>query len=217
VAGVRTAIRVGRELDQGYATTEETAALIVGAGDAGEMLLREIERSNGLDYDVVGFLDDDPSMLHKRIRGVPVLGTLEDLPEVCTSRYVKEVLVALPSASEETRRGIVQLCHQCGVPSKTVPNLRDLLEGKAQIGQLKEVLPEDLLGRSVVRLDTGRLRKEIRGKSILVTGAAGSIGSELCRQIAVFEPERIVLLDRLESGLYHMENQLRARHDDRGS
>lgn len=212
VGGVRLALRAIRESNSRYHLSSSGRALIVGAGDAGEMLLREIERSLTLNYEVVGLVDDDPQKQGARIHGIPVVGTIEQLPDLCRSLEVQEILIAIPSATREQKRRILERCQASGVPFKAVPGLSDLLQGKARIGQLQEVRPEDLLGREAIRLDLDRLRRELRGRRILVTGAGGSIGSELCRQLAAFEPDRLILFDRAESNLYFLELELRDAH-----
>lgn len=201
VGGVRLALRAARESYQNNGRVGGKRTVIVGAGDAGEMLIREIERNLTLNYEVVGFLDDDPRKQGGRIHGIEVVGRTDDLPYLCRYLKVQEILVAIPSASEEQQRRIFERCRASGTPFKTIPPLNDLLQGKARIGQLQEVKPEDLLGRKAIRLDTDVLRRGLKGKSIMVTGAAGSIGSELCRQLAAFEPENIVLFDQAESAL----------------
>jgi FlaA1/EpsC-like NDP-sugar epimerase len=200
-------MRISREVAQGT-PRGGTVALIVGAGDAGEILVREIERSNDLDYDLVGFVDDDESLQGHRIRGLRVLGRIDELPQICTSRGVDEVLIAIPSAGPEVQRRVLRLCMKANVVSKTVPTLKDLLQGRARIGQLQEVRPEDLLERQAVRLDVERIRTELENKKVLITGAAGSIGSELCRQIALFRPRKLILYDRAESALYFLAHEL---------
>jgi FlaA1/EpsC-like NDP-sugar epimerase/lipopolysaccharide/colanic/teichoic acid biosynthesis glycosyltransferase len=206
-AGGRMIMRISREVTQGTPRGGKVA-LIVGAGDAGEILVREIERSNVLDYDLVGFVDDDESLQGHRIRGLQVLGRIDELPQICTSRGVDEVLIAIPSAGPEVQRRVLRLCMKASVVSKTVPSLKDLLQGRARIGQLQEVRPEDLLKRQVVRLDVERIRAELENKTVLITGAAGSIGSELCRQIALFRPRKLVLYERAESALYFLAHEL---------
>ncbi|MGH9337129.1 MAG: polysaccharide biosynthesis protein, partial [Vicinamibacteria bacterium] len=207
-AGVRMTMRVYRELSHSSPGMGERVALIVGAGDAGEMLVREIERTDALEYRLVGFLDDEPGKQGHRIHGLPVIGRLDDLPEICRKHAVEEVLIAIPSAGTEVQRRVVRLCMTAGAVPKTVPTLRDLLEGKARIGQLQEICPEDLLGRPSIRLDVERIRAEIENKTVLVTGAAGSIGSELCRQIVSFRPRKLVLYERAESALYVLAMEL---------
>lgn len=213
VGGIRLGLRAIRESRQKYGWVEGKRALIVGAGDAGEMLIREIERNLGLNYEVVGFVDDDQKKQGGRIHGVKVVGTLDKLPNLSRDWNVDEILLAIPSATKEQHR-IVAQCRASGIPFKTIPPLNDLLQGRASIGQLQEVSPKDLLGREPVRLDFEMLRKEIYGKRILVTGAAGSIGSELCRQLAAFGPENIILFDRAESGLYFVQHEIKSSHPE---
>jgi len=214
VGGVRLGLRAFREWSRKDRKLGAKRALVVGAGDAGEMLVRELSRSTAVSYDIVGFVDDDSSKRGRRLNGIEVLGTIDKLPELCPVLEIRELLIAIPSATREERQRILDRCRESVVPFKTVPALSELLEGKARIGQLQEVRPEDLLGREAVRLDVDRLRQELEGKRILVTGAAGSIGLELCRQVAAFGPERLVLFDRAESGLYFAELELKRAHGD---
>ncbi len=209
VGGVRLGLRVVRESRRKARNGVGRRALIVGAGDAGEMLLRELDRSPVLEYEIVGVVDDDPAKQRLRIHGVEVIGTTERLDELVRSLRVREILIAIPSATPEQKRRILKRCRESGVAFKTVPGLSELFAGRAWIAQLQEVRPEDLLGRVAVRLDVEGLRRELQGKRILVTGAAGSIGSELCRQLVAFEPEAVILFDRAESGLYFTELELR--------
>lgn len=211
VGGVRLAIRALRE-SRRNGQPHGKRALIVGAGDAAEMLTREIGRNPNLNYDVVGFVDDDPRKQGRRIHGIEVVGTSEKLPEICQARAIQELLLAIPSATGEQKRRIIRWCRASGVAFQTVPALNELLQGKARIGQLQEVGPEDLLGREGIRLNLARLRQELQGKRILVTGAGGSIGSELCRQLAAFEPEVLILFERAESSLYFADLELRRQH-----
>jgi len=212
VGGARLAIRALRESSRKNREVEGRRALIVGAGDAGEMLIREIDRSLTLNYEVVGFVDDDPRKQGRRIHGIEVVGTFEELPEICQARAIQELLLAIPSATGEQKRRIIKWCRASGVAFKTVPALNELLQGRARIGHLQEVRPEDLLGREGIRLNLDRLRQELQGKRILVTGAGGSIGSELCRQLAAFEPEVLILFERAESSLYFADLELRRQH-----
>lgn len=212
VGGVRVAIRAFRESNRRYGQISGKRTLIVGAGDAGEMLIREIDKNFALTYEVVGFIDDDPRKKGRRLHGIEVVGSSEQLPELCRAKDIQEVLIAIPSATREQRKRIVGRCRASGVPFKTVPALYELLQGKARIGQLQEVQPKDLLGREPVRLDSDRVRRELQGKRILVTGAGGSIGAELCRQLAASEPEMLLLLDRAESSLYFIDLELRGAY-----
>ncbi|MGH7266302.1 MAG: polysaccharide biosynthesis protein, partial [Candidatus Rokuibacteriota bacterium] len=211
VGGVRAGIRSLREARHRRRLRSGKHAVIVGAGDAGETLLREIERNPMLHYNVVAFVDDDPAKRGSRIHDVAIMGGLDDLRVVCEQVGAAEVLVAVPSATGEARRRIVLACRDAGLPFKTVPPMDDLLRGRARIDQLAEVRPEDVLGRDTVHLGGEPVRRDVEGKRILVTGAAGSIGSELCRQLLAFRPERLYLLDRAESGLYFLDLELASR------
>jgi FlaA1/EpsC-like NDP-sugar epimerase len=184
--------------------------LIIGAGDAGEKLLREIIESPHLRYQVVGFLDDNIAKRNRSIHGVRVLGEIAKLYEMVEEGLpVDQVFIALPSASGPQVRRIVELCERCAVAYKILPGLTSILSGKVSVQQLREVRYEDLLGRAQVRLETDAISSMLRGKSILVTGAGGSIGSELCRQIVRYEPKRLILLDSSEANLYAIEMEFR--------
>src|SRR2546426_882285 len=212
VGGVRLTLRAVRESSRRGRNGAGRRALIVGAGDAGEILLRELGRSSVLEYNILGFVDDEPAKQHMRIHDVEVIGTVDQLDALTRSLPVQEILVAIPSATAEERRRILDRCRASRVPFRTVPPLNELLRGKAQIGQLQAVRPEDLLGRQEIRLDLDQIRDQIHGRCVLITGAAGSIGSQLSLQIAIFEPDMLVLFDRAESGLFFVELEMRRRH-----
>src|SRR5581483_1859244 len=192
----------------------ESLALIVGAGSAGIRLLEEIETRRGSTVAVVGFVDDDPAKNGLRVCGVPVLGRVDDLPELVATHDVSEVLIAIPSASGPILRRIIQHCTEANVRHRVLPTLGELVQGRVMYTQMREVKVDDLLAREPVRLDLARVRSLIAGRTVLVTGAAGSIGSELCRQLAAHRPERLVLYDRHENGVFMLEMELRARHPD---
>jgi FlaA1/EpsC-like NDP-sugar epimerase len=185
-----------------------THVLVVGAGDAGQMIVREIRLNPRLKKQVVGFVDDNPSKLGLRIQGVPVLGGKEDIGTLCQKFRVDEVIIAIPSASGAQMRKIVDKCHAAMVKFKTLPGVGDLIDGRVSVQHIKDVDVEDLLGRDPVRLDTHKIRAYITGKRVLITGAAGSIGSELCRQVARFNPARILLFDNSETPLFQIEQEL---------
>jgi FlaA1/EpsC-like NDP-sugar epimerase len=184
--------------------------LIVGAGDAGEKLLREIIENPQLRYEVVGFLDDNPAKLNRSIHGVRILGATDRLNAfLAEGRRVDQVFITIPSATGAQVRRIVKHCETCGVSHKILPGLGAIIEGKVSVRQLRDVRYEDLLGREQVRLETESISSMLMAKTILVTGAGGSIGSELCRQIIRFAPERLILLDHSEANLYNIEMELR--------
>jgi FlaA1/EpsC-like NDP-sugar epimerase len=183
--------------------------LIVGAGDAGEKVLREMRDNRQLNYDIVGFLDDDASKIGRVIHGVRILGTTEDIEHIADEHAVQEILIAVPSASSSEMRRLVGICERTGLHVRTVPGIGELIDGSVQTSTIRNVSYEDLLGRESIHLDTQEIGRVLRGKRILVTGAGGSIGSELCRHVARFDPDELVLLDRTENNLYHIDLDLR--------
>ena len=183
--------------------------LIIGAGDCGEKIYREIHDNSQLGYQVVGFMDDDPVKARRKIHGIPVLGRTDQLTTVIQKMNVEEMLIAIPSASSTQMRAVIAHCEKTGVPFKTVPGMGELIDGKVSVKTIREVAYRDLLGREVVRLDEQLIGAYLRGAKVLVTGAGGSIGSELCRQICRFGPESLVLYERAESPLYEIDLELR--------
>ena len=183
--------------------------LIIGAGDAGDMIVREMLKLGG--YRPVGFIDDDPTKLGRTIQGVTVLGTRADLPRVVAATRPEEALIAIPSASPATVRSCVQLLEGFKLPLTTLPSLAEIVNGRVGVKQIRPLAIEDLLPRSQVALDTGDGRRLVHGKRVLVTGAGGSIGSELCRQIASLEPSDLILYERYENSLYAIAGDLADR------
>ena len=210
LVGVRLFSRVLAESVQVDLTRKRV--LLIGAGAGAQTILREIRHTTS-GFVAVGCLDDDPSKVHIRVHDVPVLGTVDELPQVLSSYPANEVLIAVPSASGPQMQRFVQICIKCNIPFRTLPALRDIIAGEVTVSQLREVSLEDLLGRKPVRLDLDSVRREIAGCSVLVTGAAGSIGSELCRQILDYGPERLLCLDQSETGLFFLQLDLRAHHN----
>jgi FlaA1/EpsC-like NDP-sugar epimerase len=182
-------------------------AIIVGAGFAAQMVIRELARPNS-GYVAVGCVDDDRSKIGVHIQGVPVLGTVNELEFLVEDNPAEEILIAIPSASGRQMRNITDACQKAKLPFKTVPTLRDIIRGEASINQFREVRLEDLLGRETVQIDLESVRKEIAGWTVIVTGAAGSIGSELCRQILDYGPARLICLDQSETGLFLLRLEL---------
>ncbi len=183
--------------------------LIVGAGNAGEALLREIHRMAVAQYDVVGFIDDDPIKRGINIHGIPVLGTVQELPGICEARHIEEIAIAMPSATRQQLRRVIQVCQGAKIRFRTVPSITDIASGKLRVSQIRDVDINDLLGREVVRLDLELIEAFARNKTILVTGAGGSIGSEMCRQICQFGPGRLLLVEQAENPLFYIERELR--------
>ncbi|HUV93973.1 MAG TPA: nucleoside-diphosphate sugar epimerase/dehydratase [Anaerolineae bacterium] len=183
--------------------------LIAGAGDAGAMILSEMQHNPGLGLQAVGFVDDDRTKLAMRIRGVPVLGTREAIPALVSKYHVDEVIIAMPTVSGKEIRRFKSICDVAGVKSRTVPGMYELIGGTVSVSQIRDLKIEDLLRREPVSIDRAQVGALLRGKRVLVTGAGGSIGSELCRQIAQCRPENLVLLGHGENSLFHIGNELR--------
>lgn len=188
--------------------------LIVGAGYAGQMIVKEMRVNPSLKISVIGFIDDDPTKLNQHFQGFPVLGYRTDLAEMCRKYDIEEVIIAIPSATGKQLRCIIDSCRDARVTFKTLPGVGELIDGRVTVQQIKDVALEDLLGREPVTLDEEGIRSYLKGKRILVTGAAGSIGSEICRQIAPFQPERIILFDKAETPMFFLERELRQRFPD---
>ena len=185
--------------------------LVVGAGDAGQMIAREIRLNPALNLEVVGFVDDDPRKRKQSFQGFPVLGKIRRIGRICQEQGVDEIVIAIPSASGKDLRHIVELCQATEVKFKTLPGVGQLIDGKISIQQVKDVELEDLLGRAPVKLDLSRIEACLKGKRVLVTGAGGSIGSEICRQVARFQPKKIVLFENAETPLFQIERELRMK------
>jgi FlaA1/EpsC-like NDP-sugar epimerase len=212
IGGSRLTRRLYQAVRQG---SEGKQVLIYGAGDAGEMVVRDIKNHGALyDYQPLGFIDDNPHKVGQRIHGVPVLGQRDKLPNILQTYQVDEVLLAIPSASAALLRQILTVLEPFKVPIKTLPTLGKLKNGNVGISQIQDLSVEDLLDRLPVGLDVGPVQDLVKDKRILVTGAGGSIGSELSRQIAQYDPARLILLDKSESALYDIDMELQRSFPD---
>jgi FlaA1/EpsC-like NDP-sugar epimerase len=209
--GARFLVRVAYEYSKTAASSKQKRAIIYGAGDAGVMLLREILQNPSLNYDVIGFVDDDPAKTRNFIHRKEVLGCGAELKSIVTSRGIETVLIALPSATRAEMTAILNNCEGAGISFKTIPGLGELIEGEGLATKIRDVAVEDVLGRKPARLEHDEISAKITGKVVLVTGGAGSIGSELCRQIARFNPSAIVAFDMGETALFYIERDMRAR------
>jgi FlaA1/EpsC-like NDP-sugar epimerase len=183
--------------------------LIIGAGNCGETLFREIHNNAKLEFNVVGFVDDHPSKLGKTIHGIPVLGEVTDLVRIGKEVAADEILIAVPSATAAQIRRIVDVCKKTELPFKIIPGYGELIDGRISVSSIREVTFKDLLGREPVNLDQKLIGAYLQDNRVLVTGAAGSIGSELCRQICRFRPKKLILFERSESPLYDLHIELR--------
>ena len=212
VAGTRLLARTLIERPSGSVVAHGKEVIVVGAGDAGRLIVQEMQRSRMLNYTPIGFIDDDPRKQHSRIMGVRVLGAIDDLPGLLPEHRPDELLIALPSASGAMRRRIVDAAQQAKVTVKTLPSLHELISGDLGLaGQIRPVQVEDVLGREQVEVDFQEVASYLEGQTVLVTGAGGSIGSELCRQIARIGPTRLILVDNAEGALFEIEQELKER------
>ena len=195
----------------GARTEKRKRILIVGAGRSGEMLIRQILSDPLLQYNVVGLIDDDPVKINRSIHGIRVMGDRTSIPKIVRSDNIDEIIIAVPSAKSSDMQKIVELCGRSGAVFRTVPGSRELVDGKITFNRVRKVRIEDILGREQSSLDFQRVSELIEGNAILVTGAAGSIGSELCRQIHVYKPSKLIAVDRDENSLFYLTHELKDR------
>lgn len=188
--------------------------LIFGAGDAGAIVAKEMKKHSELGYIPVAFVDDDESKKGKYIKGLPIVGGRKDLEDIVEEMAIDEILIAIPSADKEERAEIIRLCSQTGCKLKTLPGIYELIGGKVTISQIRDVEIEDLLGREPVELNIDEIADYLKDKVVLVTGGGGSIGSELCRQIARFNPKKLLILDIYENGAYNLSMELKSQYKD---
>ena len=210
VAGTRLAARtIFERPGRRGLVSRGRGVLVVGAGDAGQLILREMLKNPNLGYTPLGLVDDDPRKKNLRLHGVRVLGTTDDLGHLLRDNRPDEVIIAIPSAAGEARQRIVNVCRDLSVPVKTLPAVHELISGDLNLArQLREVQVEDVLGREAVDLDLASIASYLTGETVLVTGAGGSIGYELCRQIAALGADRIILVDHTENALVDIEREL---------
>ncbi|MEE8171227.1 MAG: nucleoside-diphosphate sugar epimerase/dehydratase, partial [Phycisphaerae bacterium] len=211
VIGARAAVRVYYEESRYEASETVRRCLILGAGDTGEMLLREINRMPSTQNHVVGFLDDDPSKQAVRIHDVPVLGSLDDTRSLAEANHIDELLIAMPNVSQRRLRHVVETCQGTNLRFRTVPAVSDVIAGRVNVSQVRDVDINDLLGRAPVQLDSTSIASFLENKCIVVTGAGGSIGSEICRQVMQFSPARVVLIEQAENNLFQIDREMQDR------
>ena len=183
--------------------------LIVGAGESGVLMAKEMLKSSNANLRPVAFVDDDAAKIGSKMYGITVQGSIEDIPNIVLLKRIDEIVITMPSVSGDVIRRVVEFCTKTGKPFKIIPAIYDLISGKVNINALREVAVEDLLRRKSVNLDTYEIEKYISEKTVLVTGAGGSIGSELVRQICRFNPKHIVLVGRGENSIFEMKRSLR--------
>ncbi len=208
--GARVALRLFRDrIRSGGVPQSASRVVIIGAGDAGEALLREIQHRPQMGMKVVGFLDDKGVKWSSYIRGVPVLGPIQNVDEIARDKQIDEALIAMPSASGSRMREVIRLLDEAGLEFKTIPGIDHVVSGRVHVSQLRPVNIEDLIRRDVIELPGDPVRSLFRGKRVLITGAGGTIGSELAVQILELEPSRLALVERSEHALYQVDKRLR--------
>lgn len=215
IAGIRLAVRWFREWLQIVGPTARRV-LIVGAGHAGELLVRDMLSDPSFNSRPIGFIDDDPVKRKMKIHGIPVVGTIEEIKSAADRLEAHEIIVALPSASTAAKQRILASSEGCTAPIKILPNMKQLLGDPVSLQQVRPMSLEDLLQREPIQTDRQELHPLLEGKTVLVTGAGGSIGSELCRQIASYRPESLVLFERYENSLHALLLELRGAFPDVG-
>ena len=209
LGGARMIRRAAHEFDR---LQSERRVLVYGAGDAGEMIVRDMKNNRFYNSDPIGFVDDDPAKVGRSIHGLRVLGTRDDLPAIMQREKPHEVLVAMPRAKPADLRAVLTSLEPFKVPIKTLPNLRDILDGKVQVAHIRNLSLEDLMSRERIGLDPEPVRQLVNGRRVLVSGAGGSIGSELCRQLASFGPSRLLLVERYENAMFDLLGDLATSH-----
>lgn len=213
LGGVRLVSRLVMKPVERRRRDNRSRVLVAGAGAAADALIRELLHS---DYHVVGCVDDDPAKRGIQLHGVPVVGTVDDLPVAASAQNVGEIFIAMPSVSGLRMRRVIERCQDSGKKFRMIPGLGDLIAGRVIVSQLREVAVEDLLGRDPVQMDLKAMRQHLAGQVVMVTGAAGSIGSELCRQILEYSPAKLICLDQAETPLFLLQLQLeRLKYRDR--
>ncbi|MHC6180709.1 polysaccharide biosynthesis protein [Clostridium sp. JNZ X4-2] len=213
LGGIRFIYRVSEDRNTGeYKKRKSKRLLIVGAGDASAMLIKEIKKHKNLNYNIIGLIDDDKSKKRKMINGIKVLGGRDQIQKICMEANIEEIIIAMPSADIKTKRKIINICKSTKCKLKTLPGIYEMIDGNVNISKIRDVNIEDLLGREEVKLNNENIRKYIKDKIILVTGGGGSIGSELCRQIARFGPKQLLILDIYENNVYDVQMELNYKY-----
>jgi FlaA1/EpsC-like NDP-sugar epimerase len=214
VSTVKLGFRLYREELRPVSADNLRRVLLVGAGDASEAIIREIHRMRVERYRVVGMVDDDPATRKIMIHGISVLGRTEDIREICEDNDVEEIIIAMPSASHKELKKVIDLCSGTKLQFQSLPGVAELIDGRVTVSQIRPVDINDLLGRDVVKLNDEAIERFLTGRRILITGAGGSIGSEMCRQVCRYKPAELILLEQAETPLFDIDNELKTAFPD---
>lgn len=211
IGGFRMSFRIYRRYDKSLDLKgcESKKVMIIGAGCAGNMIVKEMKQNKNMNYEPVAFIDDDKYKVGKIISGVKVFGTRQDIVRVAREKQIQMILIAIPSISNKKKKEILDICKKTGCNVKLIPGIYEILDGKVTLNKIRDVSMEELLGREPVKLDMGEITGYIKGRVIMITGGGGSIGSELCRQILKFEPKQIIILDDYENNAYELQQEFR--------
>ncbi len=217
IGGARGSLRLLREAARSVSigAKDKMNLLIIGAGDTGETLLREIQKNPNLPYNPIGFLDDDEYKHGLRIHAVPVLGAIKDVKWYVENHLIDLIIIAMPSASREEMRRVIEATKETEVKTQILPAVESILDGRVSLKELREVSISDILGRDAVKLDNASIGRFLQGRRVLVTGAGGSIGSEICRQVLRFDPSRLIMVERGETPLFFIHRELSGEHGGR--
>ncbi|WP_341530187.1 nucleoside-diphosphate sugar epimerase/dehydratase [Nostoc sp. UHCC 0302] len=209
IGGLRFSFRIVEKVRQRQAASfSQEQVLIVGAGSAGVSLVQDMQSNPQMGFDPVAFIDDDPQKLNAYIRGIPVLGDRHQIPDIVESLQIKKAIIAMPTVAGQTIREIVDICKATGIKTRTLPGIHEILSDRVRVDNIRDVRIEDLLRREPVQTDIERVSKFIQGKTVLITGAGGSIGSELCRQIFKCQPAEIILIGHGENSVFNIQQEL---------
>lgn len=211
VISVRISYRVVRRLRQYIKVINKQGkenVLIIGAGVCAQMIITEILREKTDEYNIVGLIDDNNGKVNNYLKGYKILGDRFDIEEICKEKEVDKIIIAIPSMGDEDRKNIIEICNKTKLKVKIIPGVYELIDGNVSLNQMRDVDLKDLLGRPQVKLDRRGIEEYLTGKTVLVTGAGGSIGSELCRQIASFKPSKLIMVDIYENNIYEIQNEL---------
>jgi len=211
---IRLSYRIMVTMSPSPSRKSSRRVLIVGAGSAGTVILKEMANSRYTDGQVMCFVDDNVNKVGKYLNGVPIAGTRNDIPRLVNQYHIDEIYIAIPAASAEQRKEVIEICRETGCQIKTLPGIYQLLNGEVSLSKLRKVEIEDLLGRDPIKVNLDEIMDYVSGKVILVTGGGGSIGSELCRQIAAHNPKRLIIFDIYENNAYDIQMELREKYPD---
>ena len=215
VGGIRFSFRASKRLSIKFKNSDrQNRVIIIGAGAAGVMVLKELRNHEGLHSRPVAFIDDNPEKKGRNINGIKVIGDRTNIEDVCDKYNIDEIIIAMPSAKAKDRKEILNECKKTNCKTRILPGVYELIDGKVDATKIRDVQIEDLLGRDEVKLDLEGLSSFIGGKRVLVTGGGGSIGSELCRQIAKFKPSELMILEIYENNAYDIQNELLKKYKD---